>query len=624
MINLATIPRLVHRTLISFAVVVSIIIGTSCSRHTESKPILLLATTNDFGLYTAEILKAEGFNGFKTDSLTNNLTLNSLKNFDIVILTEQAISDAELEMLTQYVEEGGNLIAFRPDKRLDNLFGLSATGGAISDAYLSISENNKITKGLITEPLQFHGTADEFTITKGKEIAWLFTDDTTATQFPAAVENQYGNGQAIAFLYNLPMSIVYTRQGNFQHAAQEMDGITGIRAMDLFTNGYVNTSKNTLNQADEQMRLLTRSIEHMSLRAKPIPRFWYFPDTLKCLVTLNNDGEDSKEIEFVPQFEDVAAKGAKMTLYIKEVEYISKTWVDTWSNRGFEMSGHPDDTKQAVDPDWHTMDSVYKSLLNELKSAYGINAMRTVTNHWFVWVGRNENGEKNFAAQAKIEENNGVELDCNYAHYDNGSNQGHFLGEMGINQGNYTGTGLAMKFAESNGRIVNVYQQLNNVYDQQYMEHKDQDGYFNAFKGLMDRSLRHEIYSTISVRAHNNEYFFSKIPLLKMLDYSRSHGIPVWTELQFLEFLKAKEEATFSNLNWSGTRLTFTIQSTVIHQNGITCLIPYTYNGKNVSEIISNGKSESYAVKAIKGIDYAWVTIKPGANYNMEVHFANQ
>lgn len=250
--------------------------------------------------------------------------------------------------------------------------------------------------------------------------------------------------------------------------------------------------------------------------------------------------------------------------------------------------------------------------------------MRTVTNHWFVWVGKNEKGEKNFAAQAMIEENNGVELDCNYAHYDNGSNQGHFLGEMGTNQGNYTGTGLTMKFADPNGRIVNVYQQLNNVYDQQYMEHADQEGYYNAFKGLMDRSLHHEVYSTISIRAHNNEYFFSKVPLMKMLDYSRSNGIPVWTELQFLEFLKAKDEATFTDINWSGNRLTFAIHSSLKHQNGITCQIPYTYNGKNVTEIISNGTSQSFAVKSIKGFDYAWITIKPGSNYNVEVSYSDQ
>ena len=613
-----------YRILIFVMVITASYAGTSCTNKLESAPILLLATQDNFGLYTREILKTEGFNDFKTDSLTSaQITLDYFNNFDIVILAETSVTPAQQEMLTKYVTDGGNLIAFRPDKKLSDVFGITDASGEVSEAYLSIHGNTEIGKGITTETLQFHGTADKYNLRGGQAIAGLFTEAGTATGSPAVVMNDYGNGHAIAFLYNLPKSIVFTRQGNHRLAGQEMDGILGLRAMDLFTNGWVDTSKNTLNQADEQMRLLSHCIENLSTHKRPIPRFWYFPDTLSCLVTLNNDGEDSKEVEFVPQFEDVDARGAKMTLYIKEVELISKTWVDSWTKKGFEISGHPDDTKQAVNPDWNTMDSVYKALQNELKSNYGITAMHTVTNHWFVWVGKNPDGTSDFAAQARIEEKNGIGLDCNYAHYDNGSNQGHFLGEPGIHQGNYTGSGLPMKFADANGKIINVYQQLNNVYDQQYMEHKDQDGYYNAFKGLMDRSLNDEVYSTVSVRAHNNEYFFSKVPLMKMLDYADSKGIPVWTELQLLEFLKAKDEATFSDITWSDNLLTFQINSSLTHSNGITCLIPYTYNAKKINKITTNGKEQSYAVKSIKGFDYAWVTIKPGFIYNMEISYVN-
>src|SRR5690606_38265953 len=120
-----------------------------------------------------------------------------------------------------------------------------------------------------------------------------------------------------------------------------------------------------------------------------------------------------------------------------------------------------------------------KDIKSRLKAKYGISEIHTNTNHWYVWVGQAPDRRPDFAAMAKIEERNGIGLDCNYAHYDNGSSQGHFFGAMGTNQGNYTGSGLAMKFADEHGKTIDVYQQLNNVYDQQYMEHKDKDGYFN-------------------------------------------------------------------------------------------------------------------------------------------------
>ncbi|HMI67542.1 MAG TPA: hypothetical protein VK517_15985 [Cyclobacteriaceae bacterium] len=612
---------MVIKTFMALFVIGLFITGITSAAGNPPFPILVLATDNHFGSYTAEILKAEGFNEFEIHPLEDTkVTLHYLKGFDIVILAETILSEAQKDMLGHYVKEGGSLIAFKPDKKLNDVFGIATTGTTLDDAYILIDTHTEIGNGITSQTLQFHGEADEVDLKSGKSIAALYKDAVTSTVHPAVIVNDYGHGHAMAFLYNLPKSIVFTRQGNFRNASREMDGITGIRAMDLFTNGYVNTSKNTLNQADEQMRLLTHGIEHLSAYHKPLPRFWYFPDTLKCLVTLNNDGEDSKEAEFGPQFNDVDAKRAKMTLYIKEVEYISRTWVETWTAKGFEISGHPDDTRQAGNPDWNTMDSVYKALQNELQRNYGITAMHTVTNHWFVWCGKNAEGVLDFAAQARIEENNGVALDCNYAHYDNGSDQGHFLGEMGTNQGNFTGSGLAMKFADTNGRVINVFQQLNNVYDQQYMEHKDQDGYYNCFKGLMDRSLD-EVYSFISVRAHNNEYFFSKVPLLKSLDYANSKGIPVWTEQNLLDFLKAKEEATFSDIQWTRHQLAFKIKSSLPHRNGLTCMVPAVYNGKKIIKITSNGITQPYSVKSIKGFKYGMVTIQPGHPYSLVVNY---
>lgn len=73
---------------------------------------------------------------------------------------------------------------------------------------------------------------------------------------------------------------------------------------------------------------------------------------------------------------------------------------------------------------------------------YGINQVKTVTNHWFVWCGKDSMGKTDFSAQAKLEVKNGLELDNNYARYDNHSNQGYFFGAMGTNQGNFTGSGL--------------------------------------------------------------------------------------------------------------------------------------------------------------------------------------
>ena len=470
--------------------------------------------------------------------------------------------------------------------------------------------------------MQFHGTADIYTIKTATILAALFAKKTDDLTFPAVVRHDYGKGHAIAFLYNLPKSIVYTRQGNPLFAGIEKDGIPGLRGMDLFTDGWVDTTANTLNQADQQMSLLSHCIQELNKYTKPLPRFWYFPDTLKCLAVLDNDGEDNNEHDFEPQFCDVDSMGAKMTIYIKDVDKVSKDWVEKWTARGFEISGHPDDTFQAGNPVWADMDSAIMSKKNEIVTKFGLS-MRTVVNHWFVWCGKDMNGQRDFGAQARLEEKNGIEMDANYAIYDINSNQPvHFLGTPGKNQGNYIGSGLVMKYADVFGKTVNVYQRFNAVYDQQYNEGSTPEKFFECFKGLVDRSLNDYIYSVVSIKAHNNEYYFSKKPLMKMLAYANSKGVPVWTAIKLLDFIKMKDEASFDNISLKNNDLTFTLHSSLTHSNKLTFMVPADYNGKKIKGITLNDQMQTYSIKRIKGIHYALASVEGGKNYDISVKYS--
>jgi hypothetical protein len=594
----------------------------SCSQQSSIAPILVLATENEFGTYTGELLKAEGFNEFIIDSLlSQKVTKSFLRKFDLIILSEQRIDGKAKKLISEFVKNGGNLIAFRPDPSIAELFGIIPAGGKIMEGYITINTSSNFGKSLTSKPIQFHGIADIYSVNEGNIIATLLSDKQSTDLHPAVVFNNYGKGHSVAFLYNLPKSIVLTRQGNPLFAGIEKDSIPGLRGMDLFTDGWLDNSNSTINQADEQMVLLSHCIEEMSTYSKPLPRLWYFPDTLKCLVTLTNDGEYKSETDFEPQFKDVDSMGAKMSIYIIGVDKVSRAWVDKWTAKGFEIAGHPDDTEEAANPDWNNMDSVIRAKKNEIAGKYGL-PIRTNVNHWFVWCGKDEEGKPDFAAQARLEELNGIELDINYAHYDIKSNQDeHYLGPLGTNQGNFTGSGLAMRFADVNGKIINVYQQMNAVYDQQYNESHDPEGFYNCFKGLMDRSLDDEVYSFISVKAHNDEYYFSKAPLMNMIAYANRNGIPVWTELKLLDFIKMRDEASFTDINWLNNKLSFNLYSSLKHSNGLTFMVPFKYGNMKIKRISQNGKDTPYTIKPVKGSDFAFLTVAPGSNYSIVVDF---
>jgi len=594
----------------------------SCSGKIHIAPVLLLATDKDFGSYTAEILKTEGFNEFAVDSLSGEkVTSSYLAQFDLVIMAESKIDSVKLSMIREYVKNGGRLIAIHPDPGLAEIFGIVPRNKSITDGYIHIDTTREQGKGLTSRFLRVHGEADYYTMNGAISLASLCVNKVSGKSYPAVVTNNYRKGRTVAFLYNLPQSIVLSRQGNPIFAGIEKDSIPGLRGTDLFTDGWLDTSNTMINQADEQMALLSHCIENMIADSKPLPRFWYFPDTLKCLVTLTNDGEYKSENDFEPQFRDVDSMGAKMSLYILGVEKVSRTWVDKWTARGFEIAGHPDDTKEAKDPTWNRMDSVLKSRKQEIASYYGL-PMRTNVNHWFVWCGRDTDGKQEFAAEAKLEEKNVIEMDINYAHYDINSNQGeHFLGPSGTNQGNFTGSGLVMKFADSRGKTINVYQHLNAVYDQEYNESHDPEGFFNCFKGLMDRSLHNEVYSFISVKSHNDEYYFSRSPLMKMLDYANHHNIPVWTELNLHDFIKMKDEASFTDISRVNNKLEFYINSSLKNSNSLTFMVPVKYKNLRITGISVDGIEARFITRSVKGSDYNMVMVEPGIKHSIIVNY---
>jgi hypothetical protein len=575
-------------------------------------PILVLETPAEFGTYTGEILRAEGFNEFQIESPSaSGLTVSYLDQFGVVILTETKLNSAQRNLLSSYVQAGGNLIAFRPDKQLAAVFGISDTGSKIADGYVKIERDNDIGKGLVPDTLQFHGDSDQYDLKGANVIATLYSDASTSTGKPAVVNNWFGRGHAVAFTYNLPKSIVFMRQGNYRYAGLEKDGIKGIRAADMFTDGWVNPLKNALNQADEQMRLFSHAIEWASAFRKPLPRLWYFPGLNKSVVLLTGDGEDSPEKDFDAQLADIKSKGARMTLYLKGT-YVPAGKVKSWLSDGFEISGHVDDTQEAIAPTYDGMNGKMKSTVHALKDAYGVD-MRTVRNHWIVWCGTAADGRQDFTAQASIEAKYGIRLDCNVYHWDQGSTRGRFLGPIG----NFTGSGLPMKFIDARGKVLDVYESITQLPDEQW----GRGNLFSNFKVLLDRSLDSEAYTFINVNLHTDRWSaWSRVEGLQIMDYANLRRVPMWTAERALNFLQERDTAEFVQVDWANNQLSFQLH-VPIPGEGLTFMVPQIFGGKTITHISQDEESQPYTLQAVKGNNYALIATVSG-NHHVVVTYA--
>ncbi len=266
-------------------------------------PVLVISNAaNPFSRYFAEILRAEGLNEFTATDISN-VTPAVLNAHDVAILGDGPLDTGQVTMLNNWVQAGGNLIASRPDPQLAGLLGLSPAGSPMSNDYLKVDTTSGPGAGIVGQTIQYHGTADRYTLSGAQEIATLYSDATTATSNPAVTMRSVGSngGHAAAFTYDLARSIVETRQGNPAWSGDERDSSVGgsqlIRSDDLFFGAktgdvqpdWVDLNKVAIPQADEQQRLLANLIEQMNLDRKPLPRFWFLPHDKKAVVVMTGD-----------------------------------------------------------------------------------------------------------------------------------------------------------------------------------------------------------------------------------------------------------------------------------------------------------------------------------------------
>ena len=78
---------------------------------------------NRFGRYAGEILLAEGIGDFQEVQLAE-VTLDQLRRFGVVVLTNCGAVSGLLEMLAEYVQAGGRLLLSQPALELAPLLDL--------------------------------------------------------------------------------------------------------------------------------------------------------------------------------------------------------------------------------------------------------------------------------------------------------------------------------------------------------------------------------------------------------------------------------------------------------------------------------------------------------------------
>ena len=567
------------------------------------EPILVLTTAaNPFSSYYTEILRAEGLNAFATSDVAS-LSPSTLAGHDVVILGETPLTTSQVTTLSDWVTAGGNLIAMRPDKQLAGLLGITDAASTRANAYLLVSTASGPGTGIVNETIQYHGTADVYTLNGASGIATLYSTATTATSNPAVTLRSVGvsGGQAAAFTYDLARSIVYTRQGNPAWAGQNRDGLSPIRSNDLFYGNasfdpqpdWIDRNKMAIPQADEQQRLLANLIQEMNLDKKPLPRFWYLPQGEKAAVVMTGDdhahggttGRFDQYIAASPPGSSPADWSAiRGTSYITSDTQLGNSTVAAYVAQGFEIALHLDTEEQNWTP--AQLNTFFANQMPQFQASYpGLPTPVSHRIHALTW--------SDYATLPKIEAQYGIRFDVNYYHYGP-------AGWIDNRPGMMTGSGMPMRFADTDGTLINVYQAATQMTDE------SGQNYPATVNSLLDAALdTRGYYGVFTANMHTD--FAAHPGSDAIVAAAKARGVPVVSARQMLDWLDGRNSSSFGSFNWNTSQntLAFTIAPGA-GANGLQAMVPVPSAGGVLTGLTRNGTPVAYTIEVIKGDAYAF------------------
>jgi hypothetical protein len=570
-------------------------------------PVLVIKSTisgaSGFTSFAAEVLRNEGLNEFATADLST-VTASVLGQYDVVLLGSTPLTAAQVSMFTTWVNGGGNLIAFRPDKQLASLLGLTSTTGTLAEGYLRVDTSSSPGAGITSQTIQYHSTADRYTLAGARSVATLYSSATAATTNPAVSLTDVGTsgGQAAAFTFDLPRSLVYTRQGNPAWEKQNRDGKAPVRSNDMYFGGgsadWVDLTKVAVPQADEQQRLLANLIGAMNLDRKPLPRFWYFPRSLKAVVVAT--GDDHATGGTAGRFDQYLANSAngcvvddwqcpRFTSYVYPNTPLSNAAAGTYQSRGFEVGLH-----LSTNCSDYTAASIAANLTDQLgafRDKYGsVRAPDTNRTHCIVW--------SDWSTQATAETANGIRLDTNYYYWPDTW--------VADRPGFMTGSGMPMRFADSAGALIDNYQAATQMTDE------SGQSYPYTSNALLDAALGSlGYYGAFTANMHTDQA--TTYDSDQVLASALSRNVPIITGHQLLTWLDGRNASSYSDIAWSGNDLTFSV-NVGTGANGLTGMVPTAGpGGRTLSTLTRAGVAVPFTRTTIKGVEYAFFSAGTGA-----------
>ena len=432
-------------------------------------PCSSLADPGDaFGRYDAEILRAEGLNAFAVDDAGGAIDAATLAGYRVVVLAQRALSDAEVAVLTA-LGAGRRRTSSRcgPDPKLAPLLGLAGAGaGTVAQGYLDVDGSTRARARASPDvPMQFHGVADRWIVDGARTVATLQRRERRGDGVAAgdAARRRHA-GRAGRRVHVRPRGVGGRDAPGQPGRSRAIEGDgqpSGLRSERPVRRRLARLRKVRIPQADEQQRLLANLVTQMSLDVLPMPRFWYLPRGEKAAVVMTGDDHaqggtigavrpvrspTARRAARSPEWECVRA-----TSYLYTGSSIQPATAQQWRDQGFELSLHLNTDNCATYTDARARGPRRRPARHAARERRQLPARRVDARPLRRVADLGGHGEGRGRAGAS------------------GSTRTTTSGRPAwalTRPGMFTGSGFPMRFADTDGTIIDVYQATTQLTDE--------------------------------------------------------------------------------------------------------------------------------------------------------------
>ncbi len=475
----------------------------------------------------------EGFVDFAECDLSE-VSAPQLAQHDLVILPRTALSVGQMELLVDYVSQGGKLIAFLPEYQFVQRLGLRPRYLGHDGGYLHLDANHPRLQGLADDPVQILTPSVVWDLGDDAQVSQLASVQPTAqpgeASVPALVWTEVGQGAAALFAYDLPHTVARLRQGNADHVDLCFAGLDGIyRPSELFV-GQLPVEQMLIPQADVQTALLARLVEELA----PRPRIWYYPRAEQSSVLIMTSDDDRSTLE---QFETLLAglrkQQARCTFYVVPKTKLDASIMERWEADGHTFSVHPAleaDTVRGMkmqEPQSRLIVPMLTENIERHQREFG-RPVRTIRQHAVRWLG--------YVDTARVLAGLSVRMDMNYIAVS------PYLGHL-------CGSGRPLRFVDEDGEVIDCFQQPTH-WTEECLIHPE---FVFSFKWTVERALAEtgkiirqaaqRYYTPVALNSHPVSFATYSSPLIEgNWDAALAEGMPILSADAWLAWTAARDK----------------------------------------------------------------------------------